>query len=1098
MVKQRNTNSNFNIGTDVRNRQIYEIINADRHYNRRLFDLEKQEYEKVYPDVMGQVTPNELPPQVRYQFGVNASKFYSVLIYFTSQIQDLVPEDDTTQNNINFGLKWSDFFEAYGSFRSQVQSFLKIPQSFQDNTLLLEFDKIISASEEFGNAIEAYKSDYGDEYPLKSSYENQILQMMTFLNDADISLHNKLTYQSSQLNNPSLQNENPDELLPTQNYEDLGMIDDFGDDDDGEDGFGGPSSRSMGPPSYGSTEQKESEGNDEEDQGDQQEPPSGTGYTMNDYKSDKNEIKEIEGVLKKIHNEIIKISKEKEKTSYPHKKVKYDAELKKADQAYKHYLSLQKQAKQNVAIFEKSFTPTAYDGYDEEEEGEYEGEGGYEEEERPAGLEGLMTGAMDPYAKVVGSDDLYGAVYDANDEGVFSGATPMFTPNRQEYIEIRDAQNEQDQHAYEAVAKEGREYSREVVEATEGGKSATLEEKQEKAEENNRDYDKLFTTIQGLFESKLEGINQSFSDSEITQDTLEKEEANLIKQQEDARQTIEYMRQNRITASMQELNRLMTQKREADESEVQPTQHFGDTVAMRHDLSQEKSTAMEPSKSDSIVDREEILRLRLRQKGITRSKIQSLMQQYERNPEKVASENPEISAELGALNAELKNPTRTREALEEESRIVKELNKLGYSDSKILEYLVGLNSDSEKDFVSIIEGSSGLESDMGPVKKIDQENADKAFELFSELLELEMAVDRPKPAQKLRPAQQQSKPQPKKVSGKQFSKQQLDEIAKEVASKYMKSKLSELQKISDDLEKTMHALCWKYRNEHMGDSVIKEFNREYQKNPQKAEADFLKKNPDLKDALPELKQIYTRSSNFIKLSEKVANDAEAHIMSQMQGIIGVEGLKPVRKQRMRSKVRQIAHEVVDELEPEEDMGSLMTSLSEPKAMQSETVSEIRSKLKDLGLTETDIKGYSKPTLFNSYTDTELKRILAKKYDNPDQIYELFGKLAGMDQGTPISPDVRSPVRSVEFDASQLDQRLMRCFNNLKDGATLHSFSALKRDKFKIGGTDNGENWNEAVKRTLKAMKPPATASQQEKEKYKFLVEKVTRANQKKS
>jgi len=111
MVKQRNTNSNFNIGTDVRNRQIYEIINADRHYNRRLFDLEKQEYEKVYPDVLGQVTPNELPPQVRYQFGVNASKFYSVLIYFTSQIQDLVPEDDTTQNNINFGLKWSDFLK---------------------------------------------------------------------------------------------------------------------------------------------------------------------------------------------------------------------------------------------------------------------------------------------------------------------------------------------------------------------------------------------------------------------------------------------------------------------------------------------------------------------------------------------------------------------------------------------------------------------------------------------------------------------------------------------------------------------------------------------------------------------------------------------------------------------------------------------------------------------------------------------------------------------------------------------------------------------------------------------------------------------------
>ena len=53
MVKKNNTNSNFNIGTDIRNKQINEIINSDLHFNKRVFDLEKEEYTQVYPDVIG-------------------------------------------------------------------------------------------------------------------------------------------------------------------------------------------------------------------------------------------------------------------------------------------------------------------------------------------------------------------------------------------------------------------------------------------------------------------------------------------------------------------------------------------------------------------------------------------------------------------------------------------------------------------------------------------------------------------------------------------------------------------------------------------------------------------------------------------------------------------------------------------------------------------------------------------------------------------------------------------------------------------------------------------------------------------------------------
>ena len=70
MVKKTNTNSNFNIGNDVRNRQIAEIINEERNANQRVFNLEKQEYTVVYPDPSNRLQPAELPPQVKYQFAL--------------------------------------------------------------------------------------------------------------------------------------------------------------------------------------------------------------------------------------------------------------------------------------------------------------------------------------------------------------------------------------------------------------------------------------------------------------------------------------------------------------------------------------------------------------------------------------------------------------------------------------------------------------------------------------------------------------------------------------------------------------------------------------------------------------------------------------------------------------------------------------------------------------------------------------------------------------------------------------------------------------------------------------------------------------------
>jgi hypothetical protein len=219
MVKKTNTNSNFNIGTDLRNKQINEIIDSDRLYNNALFQLEKQEYINVYPDAGTQPNLDQLPPEIKYRFGVNASKFYAVLIYFTSEIESLAP-GDAEDLNIN-SLKWSDLFESYGGFKSQINSFLKLPQSFNDNSLLLDFDKVVDAFDKFYTEVYDYNENYGDEFPLNKTYENNVLEILTFLENADSMVHQKFSVSQNNFEVDPLPNEDPDEDIDGIDPDDL-------------------------------------------------------------------------------------------------------------------------------------------------------------------------------------------------------------------------------------------------------------------------------------------------------------------------------------------------------------------------------------------------------------------------------------------------------------------------------------------------------------------------------------------------------------------------------------------------------------------------------------------------------------------------------------------------------------------------------------------------------------------------------------------------------------------------------------------------------------------------------------------------------------
>ena len=179
MKKNTNTNKNFNILTELRNKQIREIEDYDRNMDKRVYALEQLEYEDIYPDDNTIVGNIKLPPEVAYRYFVNASKFYSSIIYFTSEISNLGPESDEFPN-IN-SLKWSDFFESYGAFRAQITTFLKIPENFKDAEILKYFDNIVKALESFFSAIELYDDSYDDDYPLMDNYRQQLLEMYSFI-----------------------------------------------------------------------------------------------------------------------------------------------------------------------------------------------------------------------------------------------------------------------------------------------------------------------------------------------------------------------------------------------------------------------------------------------------------------------------------------------------------------------------------------------------------------------------------------------------------------------------------------------------------------------------------------------------------------------------------------------------------------------------------------------------------------------------------------------------------------------------------------------------------------------------------------------------
>ena len=250
------TNKNFNIGTDLRNKQINEILNSDRFFDQKRFDLEKQEYIYVYPDD-NTIPPinNPLPTGVSYQFSVNASKFYASLIFFASCINNLAPEDPS-EPDIN-SLKWSDLFEAYGGFKAQIQSFLKIPQSFQANpSMVVEFDKVVDGFDQLISAFNLYSSTYVD-LPLRINYQHNFLEIEQFLMNANIQIHNMISHSMNIGDQPTLTSGEDPDYTATTDWSAFGAVDDDedDDDDDGDDYDGGFGDGGFGDGGFGESKE---------------------------------------------------------------------------------------------------------------------------------------------------------------------------------------------------------------------------------------------------------------------------------------------------------------------------------------------------------------------------------------------------------------------------------------------------------------------------------------------------------------------------------------------------------------------------------------------------------------------------------------------------------------------------------------------------------------------------------------------------------------------------------------------------------------------------------------------------------------------------
>jgi len=235
--------SNYN---ELRNKQLQEIWN-DYYVSpmKRVFNLERQEYIKVYPDAKTQLHRPDVPVQVVHQFQVVADKFANQLVSFTALIErgNIISSHPNSAFDISMQ-KWSDLFDAYTSFKQSINYFIKF-ETYKSRDIVVIIDRLVVIYLSFIEALNDFQRTYArsgrGEVELDEIIMNRVDEMTNFMQ----TIQNKFQIFLSNAPPPPIQlnmvnqnqaNSDDEEDEDDNSFYDAGSGDDDDDNDDDDDG----------------------------------------------------------------------------------------------------------------------------------------------------------------------------------------------------------------------------------------------------------------------------------------------------------------------------------------------------------------------------------------------------------------------------------------------------------------------------------------------------------------------------------------------------------------------------------------------------------------------------------------------------------------------------------------------------------------------------------------------------------------------------------------------------------------------------------------------------------------------------------------------